>query len=97
MHILENRKKYWIIRNKHSQATMPQITRCSTHTEPNKKMPPRLFKTKQSASCSLGWWLKGITSLLRDEDGAAYDSVLDPISYRHRDDMEIIEVTIIYN
>lgn len=96
-------KKFFIVRVKGTERCLHQLKKgAQTHVEPSDVHEPRLFNTRNAASCALTWWLKGECFMSFGEpDGIIGFSSPEPIGLdwrtkpeRRAEDMEIVPVLL---
>jgi hypothetical protein len=92
----------YVIRNRHSKKYLPvpkgRNGRGGSHLEPTAEFRnARIMRSEKSAKSVLGMWLKGKFTASRygyEDDFDEYIH-LKPQEHRHREDMEIIKITIL--
>lgn len=87
-------EKFYFIRHKETHEWLPCSTqRNSTSASLGKTRPPRLFVSRVAAKLALNWWAEGVSYNLYRNDDSLQECV--HIHGRNKDDMEIVEVTLI--
>lgn len=89
---------FFAIHKKSTQAYLPQQTPREsigqTRREFSSTEPPRLYKTRRAASCSLTWWLFGQLASNFSEEHKDWRVILTPMPSRKKEDYEVVEVEL---